>query len=307
MSSSKASTSTFASEIDAAMGPEASDLEELRTLTAAARALAEQLRDAGAEGVPTTPAAERKRPIADAQAPIASDEPRRPPVATATATSEPRRAPATPTATAIATPAATSIAATMPALSEGERVTRLTVLREQVAACVRCGLHAHRTQTVFSRGDELAAELMFVGEGPGAEEDAQGLPFVGKSGQLLDRMIQAMGYAPSDVYVANIVKCRPPDNRKPDPNEMATCIHFLHDQIAIVQPKVIVALGATAVEGLLKLTGITKLRGQWRLYKGEIPVMPTFHPAYVLRNPPSKREVWEDLKLVMAKLGKPVP
>jgi DNA polymerase len=148
---------------------------------------------------------------------------------------------------------------------------------------------------------------MFIGEGPGAEEDAQGLPFVGKSGQLLDKMITAMGFDPREIYVANIVKCRPPENRKPDPNEMATCIHYLHEQIAIVRPKVIVALGATAVEGLLKLTGISKLRGTWRLYKGEIPVMPTFHPAYLLRDPTKKRDTWEDLKLVMAKLGKPVP
>ena len=117
-------------------------------------------------------------------------------------------------------------------------------------------------------------------------------------------MIEAMGYAPDAVYIANIVKCRPPGNRKPEPEEMETCGGYLQQQIALVRPKAIVALGATAVEGLLKVTGITKLRGTFRLYRGEIPVMPTFHPAYLLRNPPAKREVWSDLQQVMSKLGK---
>lgn len=275
------------------MSSGSNEVDELRALTASARALVEQLIESGADALPTTPKESK------IQAPIASPQP------------EPRRAPATTSEprspAAVATiDARPTMEARAPATTDAERVTRLSVLREQVAGCVRCGLHAHRTQTVFSRGDELHAQLMFVGEGPGAEEDAQGLPFVGKSGQLLDKMIQAMGFDPGEIYVANIVKCRPPDNRKPDPNEMATCIHYLHEQIAIVRPKVIVALGATAVEGLLKLTGISKLRGNWRLYKGEIPVMPTFHPAYLLRDPTKKREAWEDLKLVMAKLGKPV-
>lgn len=176
-------------------------------------------------------------------------------------------------------------------------------MQHEVSQCARCPLHGHRTQTVFARGNP-AAELMFVGEGPGQDEDEQGLPFVGKAGQLLDRMIVAMGYAPADVYVANVVKCRPPMNRKPEPGEIASCVGYLHEQIALVRPKMLVALGATAVEGLLEQTGIMRLRGTFRLYRGQIPVMPTFHPAYLLRTPDAKREVWSDLKQVMAKLGK---
>ena len=180
---------------------------------------------------------------------------------------------------------------------------RLEEIAREVAGCMRCPLHATRTQTVFARGNP-DAELMFIGEGPGADEDAQGLPFVGKAGQLLDKMIFAMGYERDDVYIANIVKCRPPDNRKPVPAEVTACEGYLHEQIALVQPKVIVALGASAVEGLLKISGISKLRGTWRLYRGEIPTMPTFHPAYLLRSPGEKRVVWDDLKLVMKRLGK---
>jgi DNA polymerase len=188
-----------------------------------------------------------------------------------------------------------------------ERRARLVVLAEEVRACQKCGLHAGRTQTVLHRGDPCA-ELAFVGEGPGVEEDARGEPFVGAAGQLLDRMIVAMGYRRDDVYICNIVKCRPPNNRKPEPDEMATCSPYLTTQLAIVKPKVIVALGATAVQGLLGTAeGITRLRGKWKIYKGPIPVMPTFHPAYLLRQPPAKREVWNDLKEVMRFLGRGAP
>lgn len=183
------------------------------------------------------------------------------------------------------------------------RVARLAEMAVEVAGCTKCPLHSQRIQTVFARGNP-SAELMFVGEGPGAEEDEQGLPFVGKAGQLLDKMIQAMGYAPSEVYVANVVKCRPPMNRKPEPTELGACVGYVHEQIALVRPKMLVALGATAVEGLLEQTGIMRLRGTFRLYRGQIPVMPTFHPAYLLRTPEAKREVWSDLQQVMAKLGK---
>lgn len=186
------------------------------------------------------------------------------------------------------------------------RRVRLEQIETTVSSCTRCPLHSTRTNTVFARGNP-DTELMFIGEGPGADEDAQGLPFVGKAGQLLDKMIEAMGYAPADVYIANVVKCRPPGNRKPEPPEMEACEGYLHEQIALVSPKVIVALGATAVEGLLKVSGITRLRGTFRLYRGEIPVMPTFHPAYLLRTPAAKREVWSDLKQVMKKLGKTPP
>jgi DNA polymerase len=155
---------------------------------------------------------------------------------------------------------------------------------------------------------------MFVGEAPGADEDAQGEPFVGKAGELLTKIITATGLKRGDVYIANILKCRPDmpigssGNRKPRPEEMATCIPYLHEQIDLIRPKVLVALGATAVEGLLgKTIGITKLRGHWREYRG-IPLMPTYHPAYLLRNQAvsEKRKVWEDMLAVMEKLGMPV-
>jgi len=162
---------------------------------------------------------------------------------------------------------------------------------------------------VFARGNP-EAKLCFVGEAPGADEDAQGLPFVGRAGQLLDRMIGAMGLSPErDVYVCNIIKCRPPDNRRPEPDEMAACMPYLHEQLAIINPRVIVALGGTAVAGLLNTKlGITKLRGQWKLYRGTL-VMPTYHPSYLLRPSPqqieAKRQAWHDLQLVMKELGLP--
>jgi DNA polymerase len=187
------------------------------------------------------------------------------------------------------------------------RKRRLVQLASEVSVCQKCALHAGRTQTVFARGNPTA-ELCFVGEGPGADEDAQGEPFVGKAGQLLDRMIVAMGFSRDDVYVCNIVKCRPPGNRKPEYQEMASCAPYLAEQLALVAPKVLVALGATAVEGLLgPVGGITRIRGGWRLYRGAIPVMPTFHPAYLLRNPAAKREVWQDLQAVLKQMGRPVP
>ena len=165
---------------------------------------------------------------------------------------------------------------------------------------------------VFGVGN-LDAQLMFVGEAPGADEDAQGEPFVGAAGQLLTKIISATGLARGDVYIANILKCRPDmpagstGNRKPTPEEMQTCIPYLHEQIDLIQPKVLVALGGTAVAGLLGLTGIMKLRGHWQTYRG-IPLMPTFHPSYLLRNQAmtEKRRVWEDMLAVMEKLGMPI-
>lgn len=183
----------------------------------------------------------------------------------------------------------------------------LAAIAARVAACKNCGLHATRTNTVPGQGNP-APEIMFIGEGPGADEDEQGLAFVGRAGQLLTKIIEAMGLTREQVFIGNIVKCRPPDNRVPAPEEMAACIPFLKEQIAILKPKVIVCLGATAVKGLFgdDGVGITKVRGQWRTYEG-IDVMPTLHPAYLLRNPPAKKDVWEDMKTVLRHLGKPVP
>jgi DNA polymerase len=187
-------------------------------------------------------------------------------------------------------------------------------LRQRAATCVKCPhLASSRKNVVFGVGN-IDAQLVFVGEAPGADEDEQGEPFVGKAGQLLTKIIQTMGLSRNTVYIANILKCRPDTpgqsagNRKPTPEEMQTCIPFLHEQIDLIQPKVLVALGATAVEGLLgKTTGITRLRGNWRTYRG-IPLMPTYHPAYLLRNqaPSEKRRVWEDMLQVMEKLGMPI-
>ena len=197
-------------------------------------------------------------------------------------------------------------AAPLVVLSNEERRAKLQLIDERVKACVACGLHQGRSQTVFSRGDP-SAELCFVGEGPGADEDREGLPFVGKAGQLLDKMIQAMGLGPNDVYICNVVKCRPPENRTPEASEMATCLPYLQEQLEVVAPKVIVALGSTALKGLMGPSeGITKARGSWRLFRGKIPLMPTFHPAYVLRQPTReiKGMVWSDLQQVLKHLGR---
>ncbi|MCA9587549.1 MAG: uracil-DNA glycosylase [Myxococcales bacterium] len=188
----------------------------------------------------------------------------------------------------------------------------MEVIRAEVAACTKCALAPTRNQTVFSRGNPEAA-LCIIGEAPGADEDAQGLPFVGRAGQLLDKMVGAMGLDPErDVYVCNIIKCRPPENRRPEPDEIATCIPYLHEQLAAVSPRVIVAMGNTAVGALLGTKiGITKLRGQWKLYKGKVPVMPTYHPSYLLRPSAQQREAkkqaWDDLQAVMQTLGLAAP
>jgi uracil-DNA glycosylase len=195
----------------------------------------------------------------------------------------------------------------LPIADEKIASASLAELRQLVSACTACGLHSGRKQTVFSRGTG-SSRICFIGEGPGADEDEQGEPFVGAAGQLLDRMIVAMGLSREEVYVCNIVKCRPPNNRKPEPGEMAACTPFLARQLELIDPEVIVALGGTAVTGLLGITeGITRIRGTFRLYQGRIPVMPTFHPAYLLRTPGAKREVWADLKAVLQHLGRPLP
>jgi DNA polymerase len=198
-----------------------------------------------------------------------------------------------------------------PFLSAEAKAAAFADLRERAMACVKCPhLAASRRNVVFGVGN-TDSELMFVGEAPGEDEDVQGEPFVGRAGQLLTKIIQTMGLGRGDVYIANILKCRPDTpgqssgNRKPTPEEMQTCIPYLHEQIDLIRPKVLVALGGTAVEGLLgKTIGIMKLRGQWQTYRG-IPLMPTYHPAYLLRNQAmtEKRRVWEDMLKVMERLG----
>jgi uracil-DNA glycosylase len=187
------------------------------------------------------------------------------------------------------------------AAQKGCGSAELLAIRADLGDCRRCKLAGGRTTLVFGVGAPRA-ELMFVGEGPGADEDLQGEPFVGKAGQLLTKMIEAMGYRREQVYIANVVKCRPPGNRNPEPDEIEACEPFLKRQIEAVQPRVIVALGKFAAHTLLRSSiPITKLRGQWSEY-ASVRLMPTFHPAYLLRSPQEKVKAWEDLKLVMAAL-----
>ncbi len=179
-------------------------------------------------------------------------------------------------------------------------------LRAELGDCQRCKLHSGRNKIVFGQGNPRA-ELVFVGEGPGAEEDRQGVPFVGKAGELLTRMIEAMGFTRDEVYICNIVKCRPPRNRDPEPDEVTACEPFLKAQLAILQPRVIVAMGKYAAQTLLDdKTPISRLRGQWSSYAG-VDLMPTFHPAYLLRNASAKRPVWQDLQEVVRHLGRELP
>lgn len=192
------------------------------------------------------------------------------------------------------------------AMGAGHRAAQLAGLAAEAAACSRCRLHEGRTRSVFARGSPHA-ELVFVAEGPGHHEDQQGLPFVGAAGQLLDRMIAAMGYAADEVYVCNVVKCRPPQNRPPLPDEAAACAPFLEEQLRLVAPRAIVALGRSATEGLgLMPANGRAWRGTLQEYRG-VPIMPTYHPAFLLRSPQYKKQVWEDLKAVMAELGRPLP
>jgi DNA polymerase len=190
----------------------------------------------------------------------------------------------------------------------------LDSLREEVAGCLKCPhLASSRTQTVFGVGNP-DAELMFIGEAPGADEDRQGEPFVGRAGQLLTKIIETMGLARDEVYIANILKCRPDmpggssGNRPPTSEEMATCLPYLQRQVEVVEPRVLVALGATAVAGLLRESGpMRALRGRWHSYR-DTPLMITYHPSYLLRNqaPSEKRKVWEDMLQVLERLGRPI-
>jgi DNA polymerase len=205
-------------------------------------------------------------------------------------------------------------AASSAAPSKAGKIDKLAEVQERVRPCTKCpNLASSRTQTVFGIGNP-DAEIMFVGEAPGADEDAQGEPFVGRAGQLLTKIIKAMGFPREEVYIANVLKCRPDvaagsfGNRPPTPREMQTCRPYLMEQIDIIKPKVIVALGAVAVEGLLGTRApMRELRGRWDSFNGT-PLMITYHPAYLLRNqsPSEKRKVWEDMMLVLERLEKPI-
>ena len=182
----------------------------------------------------------------------------------------------------------------------------LPVIREFIGDCTRCKLSKGRTKIVFGTGSPKA-QLMFVGEGPGRDEDLSGEPFVGRAGKLLTDMIKAMGLQREDVYIANIVKCRPPDNRQPEQDEVAACSPFLMRQIDVIQPKVICTLGNTPTQTLMQTTqGISRFRGEWFEFRNA-KLMPTYHPAYLLRNPAAKADVWKDLQKVMAVLGLQAP
>jgi DNA polymerase len=183
----------------------------------------------------------------------------------------------------------------------------LADIRADIGECTRCKLHTlGRQQIVFGTGS-MNAELMFVGEAPGADEDSQGVPFVGRAGQLLTKMIEAMGLRREEVYIANVLKCRPPGNRNPEPDEIQTCQPFLFRQLASIQPKVVIALGAFAARTLLDTQDpISKLRGRVFDFRGA-KLIPTFHPSFLLRSPGNKREAWEDLKLALGLLGRQVP
>jgi DNA polymerase len=200
-------------------------------------------------------------------------------------------------------PATSAAAAAAPvAPANGDREVALAALREEIGECTRCPLHAGRTKIVFGEGDPRA-RLVFVGEGPGRDEDLSGRPFVGAAGQLLDKIIAAIGLGRDDVYICNVVKCRPPGNRDPAPEEAATCGPFMRRQLAIIRPEVVVALGKPAARFLLGTEApIGQLRGRFHDFDG-VKLMPTYHPAYLLRNSAGKRPVWEDMKQVRDLLG----
>jgi DNA polymerase len=182
----------------------------------------------------------------------------------------------------------------------------LREVREELGECTRCKLHPHRTQIVFGVGDPKA-RLVFVGEAPGADEDAQGEPFVGRAGQLLTKIILAMGMQREDVYICNIIKCRPPGNRTPESEEILACSPFLRKQLQAIRPQFICALGGPATQTLLQTKEpISRLRGKFYDFQG-IPLLPTYHPAFLLRNPYEKKTVWEDMKLLLREMGLATP
>jgi uracil-DNA glycosylase len=227
-----------------------------------------------------------------------------------TAASAPPALPALQPAIAVRSPRNASPVSVLPVLNapslfeaidrvEGDTLERI---REDLGECTRCRLHEQRNKIVFGAGNPRA-ELVFVGEGPGHEEDVQGLPFVGRAGKLLTQMIEAMGLTREQVYICNVVKCRPPENRKPEDDEVATCSPYLFRQLDVIAPKAIVCLGGTAAQALLKTKdSISRFRGTWFEFRNT-KLLATYHPAYLLRNPSAKGEVWKDLQKVMTHLG----
>ena len=194
-----------------------------------------------------------------------------------------------------------------PALTPEARRSALAEIAARADACAACALRQGRTKSVPGQGNPFSPDVMFIGEAPGYDEDQQGLAFVGAAGQLLTKMIVAMGYTRDSIFIANICKCRPPGNRAPLPEEMQKCLPFLREQIRLIRPKVIVLLGGTAIKGMLDTqVGVNRIQGQWTQCEG-IPAMPTFHPSYLLRFEPAKHDAWRALKLVLAHLGKPIP
>ena len=275
------------------------------------------LATSGRSAVPPRPAPAYQMAPAPARATVPS--PFKPAPARPAAPPQPPAPAPAPVATPVPAPApaVTTVSAPTPApsaVAPANKAAALAALRERTLVCVQCPhLASSRKNVVFGVGD-IDAALMFVGEAPGADEDTQGEPFEGAAGQLLTKIIQATGLTRDSVYIANILKCRPDTpgqtsgNRKPTAGEMTTCLPYLQEQIDLIKPQVLVALGGTAVEGLLgKTLGITKLRGTWQTYRG-IPLMPTYHPSYLLRNQAmtEKRKVWEDMLGVMEKLALPI-
>lgn len=264
----------------------ASDREELRELAAAFRAHLGWVRERGVRVVLAAPSPRRLTAEELAQEAARAAEAARtsPPAAP-----RPAAAPAAP-------------AAPEPQRSESP-LEQLRRIRAELGECQRCSLGKGRTRLVFGAGSP-EAEIMFIGEAPGHDEDLQGEPFVGAAGQLLTKMIEAMGLQREEVYIANIIKCRPPGNRDPLPEEVERCEPFLREQIAAIAPRIIIAMGNHAAKTLLRTElGITRLRGRFHTYQG-IPLRPTFHPAYLLRNAEQKRPAWEDLKAVMAEMDR---
>jgi DNA polymerase len=264
------------------------------TILASLRDYVEQIREEGLEGLSGSVASATLQKTATTRESAVAPPP--PP--------SPSPPLAASTADALKNPAPTELTYKYPGL---EKTADLAALREFVGECTRCKLAPMRTNLVFGVGNPQA-DLMFVGEAPGADEDLRGEPFVGRAGQLLTDIIErGMGMTRAEVYICNVIKCRPPENRNPEADEVAACEPFLFRQIDLVRPQVIVGLGTFAVQAVLKIkTPISKLRGNWHEVRG-IKMMPTFHPAYLLRNPSDKRLVWSDIQQVMKALGRPIP